>query len=571
MRVYLALILLAGCGKKDPGTVHGTGDNPVEVTNDALMEAAAALYAPDRILEIALEMDVEDGDALAEETNSIFNLLFGENCLDEPPNAAFNWYSANITVDGERFENIGVRKKGLIGSLSTSKPGLKIKFDKFVDGQTLDGIERLTLNNSVSDPSLVRQCLGYQLFRDAGIAAPRCNFAHVTANGESAGVYVNVEPVKKTFLKWAYDGDDDGDLYEGTLSDFRDAWTATFEPKTGDSSLDLGPIHDVRQALEIADDDDMLAALGEEIDLDNFYDFWVMELLIGHVDGYAGNTNNFFVYEPEDSGKLEFLPWGIDSTFMNFEAFGSDSSRMVFANSALSRRLWEMPQSRDIYYERLEALLETVWNEGEILAEIDRMTALVEPYAIDDASERAAFQDDLRAFVSTRAGDIEALMGLTPHAFDDPLRTDICLIEAGTLTLEFDTTWDTLESFDPLNEGYGRISGVIDGMPFDMSGGAIAGMDGSNASFAPIVGIDAYTVEAGVISIPEEDAVVGAHEIDGLNSLAMLIRVDFTDGEDLTTIGTVWSGTLNLDEFTGAPGSVVRGVLEGTLYTGGPF
>ncbi len=572
MRALLAVILLGGCGPKEPGTVPDGDDTDVTDDNDELLAAAEALYDPDRVLQIEFEIDDADAEALSLETNSIFALLDGENCMDAPPKGPFNWYSANAIIDGVRYDNVGARKKGLIGSLSTSKPGLKIKFDKFVDGQTMDGIERLTLNNSVSDPSLVRQCLGYQLFRDAGIAAPRCNFAHVTANGEDLGVYVNVEPVKKTFLKWAYDGDDDGDLYEGTLSDMRDGWTQTFEPKTSDSDPALGPIHDATTALSIDNDDDMLAALDDELDLNNFYDFWAMEVLVGHVDGYTGNTNNFFVYQPETTGKLEFLPWGIDATFQRFEAFGSDSNLAVFANSALSRRLWEIPETRDLYLDALDGLLDTVWNESELIAEVDRMAALVEPFAIDDPAQRQYAQDDLLDFISTRTGEIEDLMALPAVEFTESLRGDICLIEAGTLRIDFDTSWGTLEVYDPLNEGAGQIVGSIDGVPFDFTGGAIAGEDAGNASFAAVVLTGPTTANFGLVSMPEYDVELGTQGLDGLNTQTVLAEIDFSMGDDDATIlGSVWNGELTMDEFTGVEGSPVRGHVEGLLYKGGPF
>jgi hypothetical protein len=205
-------------------------DDPTEPT-EAPTEAertAQRLYDPDHVVEIELTIAPEDAAALASETNDLFSLLEGEDCLDDPWSGPFNWYPADITVDGELVTNVGLRKKGLIGSLSSTKPSLKVKFDKFEPDQALGGLERLTLNNSVSDPSLVKQCLGYRLFAAAGIAAPRCNFAHVTANGTDLGIYVHVEPLKREFLRWAYDGDDDGDLYEGTLSDFRPGWTTTF-------------------------------------------------------------------------------------------------------------------------------------------------------------------------------------------------------------------------------------------------------------------------------------------------------------------------------------------------------
>ena len=90
---------------------------------------------------------------------------------------------------------------------------------EYVEGQNLHGVDNITLNNSVQDPSLIRQCIGYQLFTDAGYPSPQCNFAHVYVNGTDLGIYVHVEPIKRTFLRTHFD-EDDGDLYEGTVSDF---------------------------------------------------------------------------------------------------------------------------------------------------------------------------------------------------------------------------------------------------------------------------------------------------------------------------------------------------------------
>ena len=88
----------------------------------------------------------------------------------------------------------------------------------------MSGLTRFTLNNAKQDPSYVNQCIGYDLFRAAGVPAPRCNFANVTVNGENLGLYVHVESVKKPYLR-QYFASDEGNLYEGTLSDFRDGWT----------------------------------------------------------------------------------------------------------------------------------------------------------------------------------------------------------------------------------------------------------------------------------------------------------------------------------------------------------
>jgi len=67
-------------------------------------------------------------------------------------------------------------------------------------------------------------------------------------NGEDLGIYVNVQPVKRGLLRGHFD-DANGDLYEGTVSDFRDGWYQTFEPKNEFTDIELGPILGVEEHL----------------------------------------------------------------------------------------------------------------------------------------------------------------------------------------------------------------------------------------------------------------------------------------------------------------------------------
>ena len=77
-----------------------------------------------------------------------------------------------MTVDGRLLPNVAVRKKGFFGSLSETRPSLKVKFDEYVGGQQLNSLDRLTLNNNLQDPSELKQCLTYFLMRKAGVPAP---------------------------------------------------------------------------------------------------------------------------------------------------------------------------------------------------------------------------------------------------------------------------------------------------------------------------------------------------------------------------------------------------------------
>ena len=143
-------------------------------------------------------------------------------------------------MDDQSLSNIGVRKKGFIGSQSITKPSLRINLDEYEDGVELFQTDNITLNNAVQDPTRIRQCIGYSLFEKAGLPASRCNFARVSINGKDPTIYVHVEYIKRSFLRRTF-GNDDGDLYEGTISDFDPIRQQTFEPRNSGPTIPLHP------------------------------------------------------------------------------------------------------------------------------------------------------------------------------------------------------------------------------------------------------------------------------------------------------------------------------------------
>jgi spore coat protein H len=564
MLLAAGLLVVAGCPGETADDVpdDDAADDDDDAADGDGPDYALELYDPDHVVEVHIEIDEDDAAALAAETTSILDLVTGEDCLAEPLGMTFTWFHCDVTVDGTTVTDVGVRKKGLIGSLSESKPGLKLKFDKWVEGQLLDDVERLTLNNSVSDPTLVRQCIGYQLFRDAGLAAPRCNFAHVTVNEIDLGVYVNVEPVKKDFLRWAY-GDEDGDLYEGTLSDFRPEWVGTFDAKTSDTDPDNGPIWDVVEALE-ADDDELVDALDEVLDVDSYLTFWAMEVLVAHMDGYAGNTNNYFVYRDPDTDLITFMPWGIDAIFWNYDGWGFDTQDAVLANGYLANRFFDHPELKVLYLERLESLLDEVWDEDAILDEIDRMEVLVAPYALHDPWMEPMLED-LRDFVLARRATLEASLDEGP-TWDLPLADSPCLIPSGTMEATFDTTWGTLETPDPLGTGAGTVDGVWDGadMPH-VSGGAIAGQSSGSAMIASL-GMVSDTDVAGAVVMFELDAVQpGTYFLDLGVRVAYYMTLDTQTQTDFEMVSYIANGDLVIEEGSPVDGATIRGSFSGEL------
>ena len=178
----LALSLLACTGPKSE-------EEPEEDRTDEI-------FVLSRLLDVQVDISPGDWDRLRVQERGDDWLDRTDCSMEESP---YDWFSSQVTIDGETFENVGIRKKGFFGSVDDDKPSLKIRFDKYVDDQEFLTADRLTLNNSIQDESYVRQCLTYELFRAAGLPASRCNFAQVTVNGDYLGVYVNVEGIKKPF------------------------------------------------------------------------------------------------------------------------------------------------------------------------------------------------------------------------------------------------------------------------------------------------------------------------------------------------------------------------------------
>ena len=153
-----------------------------------------------RILEVEITMLAEDFDAMRRQARTIES-VFGGNCGEAPPESPYTWFMADVTVDGTTVEDVGLRKKGFFGSPSTSKPALKIKFDEFGSNDRIFGLDRMTLNNSVQDPSLLDMCLAYDFYALAGQVASRCSYAHVIDQRRvDLGIYMHVESVKDQFL-----------------------------------------------------------------------------------------------------------------------------------------------------------------------------------------------------------------------------------------------------------------------------------------------------------------------------------------------------------------------------------
>ena len=204
------------------------------------------LFPPDRVLDVQITIANNHWNSLRRQTRDRGTL---SNRKSAPIPSPFTYFDAKVTIEGVTYPNVGLRKKGFLGSLHRSRPSLKIKLNHVDPEQKLGGLSSLTFNNNKQDDGLISQYLSYSIFNTAGSPAPRCAFAHVTVNGNSLGVYSHVETVRKPLLLREF-GTDQGTLYEGTIVDFHPGWENSFELKTGEDAPGRRKIAQVIQSLQ---------------------------------------------------------------------------------------------------------------------------------------------------------------------------------------------------------------------------------------------------------------------------------------------------------------------------------
>jgi len=335
------------------------------------------LYALENLLKVEITVAPNDWDALRFSWRG--ELLEEKDGKWVTTTSDYDYVPGEVTINGVKVGKVGLRKKGFFGSLSAQRPSLKLKFDEYVKGQEFVGQEELTLNNNLQDDSQLRQYLAYSWFRRAGLPASRCNFARVFVNGKYLGLYSNVEPVDKAFLKRNFDSAK-GTLFEGTSVDFQPRAVEAFEAKTDRKSPDRSRLRELAQLLRNFQSAD-IEKVSEVVDVDQFMRFWISEMLLGHWDGYAGNANNFFVYDNPASERLDFLPWGADQTFNDSAPFLSGKApKIIRGKGRLCAALYSDPTYRQRYLNLVAKQLDEWWNSTEMLAEVERTAARIRPH-----------------------------------------------------------------------------------------------------------------------------------------------------------------------------------------------
>lgn len=345
-----------------------------EATGGVEQQYESALFGTD-LITVDIQMDEDDWQDML------------DNAMSE------EYYPADVTINGQTFQNVGIRPKGNTSLSQVSMQGserysFKIEFDHYQDGQSCWGLDKLVLNNLISDATYLKEYFVYDMFAFLDTPASDYGMAEITVNGEPWGIYIALEGVEESFLTRNF-GTSPGELYKPeNMADMGDKPDMSGMPDMGDKP-DMGDIPDADDMSDADDTSDkgdtpdmgdmpnmpggMSAGGGSDLNytddnLDSYEAIWegtitdtddadhtrVVEALkkisegdlsgvnvdllckymavqtfVVNLDSLSGNmTHNYYLYEKD--GQLTLIPWDYNLTWGGFMS-GDASDTINFA------------------------------------------------------------------------------------------------------------------------------------------------------------------------------------------------------------------------------------------------
>lgn len=366
----------------------------------------------------------------------------------------FPWVAADFTAEDTTLRRVGVRYAGDVTyfvSAGGVKRPLKIAFDKFGE-QQFDGLSAVQLHAMPLDPSKAREAVAYEVFRAAGVPAPRTAFAEVTItvpgkyDKEYLGLYTVVEEIDETFLARHFQPAT-GLLMRpfrirgiDFLGDDWQPYQGQYRPQRAATGDETKRVVEFARLVNQASDEQFERQIDSFLDVDAFLAFMAANALTSNLESFFALGHNYVLYLDSQSGKFHFLPGDLEFSLANFLLMGSPEELMNLSltkpypgDNKLPDRLLAIKRVSDKYRKIVEKLSTAAFAPDRLSAEIDAIDKATQAIREKEAKATAARSEqtpglggpggpgpqppDLRRFVQQRSASVVAQLAGTSQGF----------------------------------------------------------------------------------------------------------------------------------------------------------
>lgn len=224
------------------------------------------------------------------------------------------WITATVTIDGEKFNDVGLRLKGnsSLRTISTEDaqnpqqlPWL-VRLDKFVDDQSLDGLTSFVIRSNTSETAM-NEAVALELIGLSGLATEEATATRVSFNDGTESLRLVIEHPDDA---WAasefrtvgtlYKAESTGDYtYRGQDPE---AYDEVFDIEAGDE--DYAPLTGFLQFINDSDDATFGAGLADHLEVDAFASYLAIQELVANNDEIDGAGNNSYLHYDPDTDEM---------------------------------------------------------------------------------------------------------------------------------------------------------------------------------------------------------------------------------------------------------------------------
>ena len=330
----------------------------------------------------------------------------------------FEYVHADLEFEGRLFTDVGVRYKGngtFMESRDSQKRPLKIVLNKFAKGQSLGDVTMLTLQNNVTDGTMMNEVLAYRLYRDAGVPAPRTAYAKVfvTVPGKHErqflGLYSMTEAVDKQFAKRHF-GTKRGAIFKpvtpSLFTDLGADWAAydqIYDPKVALYEEQKTAVMELSRFVTQVDNPAFAAHIGEFIDLPEFARFMAVMVYLSDLDGILGPGQNLFLHLHPKSQQFQFIPWDQDHSWGQFSRASQEQRDQLSiqhpwqGKNLFLERMFKVAAFKKLYLARLDEFSKTIFNPERLAEQVDEVARVIRPAVKEESETKLARFDQLVA------------------------------------------------------------------------------------------------------------------------------------------------------------------------------
>lgn len=233
------------------------------------------------------------------------------------------WITGTAVIDGQSFENVGFTLKGnssLEGITADTDPATlpwRIRLDKNVEGQSLDGAADIVVRDSTT-ASALNEAVALDMLAKAGLASQLSSPASLTVNGGTAQLRLILEFLDTAWMTSVFSAD--GTLFKAEAGgdysyrgDTAEDYDGVFDVEGGEENY--APLAAFLKFVNEADDSAFASELSEHLDVDAFARYLAFEDLIGNFDDIDGPGNNSYLYYGPDAGTMTVVAWDHNMAF----------------------------------------------------------------------------------------------------------------------------------------------------------------------------------------------------------------------------------------------------------------